>query len=426
MYTHARVILSAALSTALLPFAQAQNFRALHTFENTDGANPQAGLIQDSAGNLYSTTEYGGPYQSGTVFKMNSSGSFNVLHTFGYPATDGSRPRSPLLADDQGNFYGTTYVGGDYCDPSTYFQCGTVFKIDVSGNETVLHTFEGGSSTSTDGAYPVASLIADANGNLYGTTWGGYNGSVAYELSPSGAETILHTFAGGSDGLTIYSSLVMDGAGNLWGTTYEGGGTGCGGQGCGTIFKLTRTPSGWAETVTYRFTGAADGGSPYAGLTWDSKKHVFYGVTQSGGESSGCMYLGNATGCGVLFQLDATGTKETVLYDFSGQADGGQPVANLVLDPYGDLWGTTTMGGDLSCAASYNGCGTVFVRRSDGQFATVHTFTGGADGAIPYGALLLDPKKPALYGTTTVGGDPNCQTQEGGGPGCGVVFSITL
>jgi uncharacterized repeat protein (TIGR03803 family) len=424
MRTHLGIVLSLALLTACLPSTCAQTFTTLHTFENREGANPQAALVQDSAGNLYSSAEYGGSYQSGTVFQLTASGAFNVLHTFGYPSTDGSRPQSPLLTDGHGNFYGTTYVGGDYCEDFGEIQCGTVFKIDASGNETILHTFEGGSSSVSDGANPVAGLIADRAGNLYGTTWGGYNGNVAYELSPSGAETILHNFAGGSDGITIYSPLVMDDAGNLWGTTSAGGGGGCGGSGCGTIFKLTRTSSGWTEAVTYRFTGAADGGSPYAGLTWDSHRRLFYGVTQFGGDSAGCLFLGSATGCGVLFQLDATGTKETVLYDFSGQADGGQPVANLVLDPLDDLWGTTTIGGDLSCAASSSGCGTVFVRSARGQFATVHTFTGGADGAVPNGALLLDLKKLTLYGTTTVGGDPSCQTQEGGGPGCGVVFSI--
>jgi len=414
-----------ALSALFLPVTHAQTFTTLHTFENTEGANPQATLIEDGTGNLLSTTEYGGSYQNGTAFRLSPSGTLTVLHTFGFPSTDGSRPESPLLADGHGNLYGTTYVGGDYCEDFGEVQCGTVFKIDASGNETVLHTFEGGSSSSTDGANPVAGLIADPAGNLYGTTWGGYNGSVAYELSPSGTETILHNFTGGSDGITLDSPLVIDNAGNLWGTTYAGGRTGCGGQGCGTVFKLSKTSAGWTETVTYRFTSSSDGASPYAGLTYDRQRHVFYGVTQFGGSASGCFYLGNTTGCGVLFQLDATGTKETVLHNFSGQADGGQPVANLVLDPYGDLWGSTTIGGDLTCPASYDGCGTVFVQSARGQFATIHTFTGGSDGAIPYGTLLLDLKKPALYGTTTVGGDPNCQTQEGGGPGCGTVFRIT-
>ena len=417
--------LSLALSTALLSFAHAQTFTTLHTFENTEGANPQAALIQDSTGNLYSTAQYGGAYQSGTAFRLSRSGILTVLHNFGYPSSDGARPQAPLLADGQGNLYGTTYSGGDYCADFGQTQCGTVFKIDASGAETILHNFEGGSSSSNDGDNPAAGLVADRAGNLYGTTWGGFKGSVAFELSPSGAETILHNFIGGSDGLTIYSTLVKDDAGNLWGTTYAGGGAGCGGRGCGTISKLTRTASGWSETVTYRFTGAADGGSPYAGLTWDPGRRVFYGVTQIGGNASGCLFLGNPTGCGTLFEVDASGTHERVLYRFAGQADGGQPVANLVVDPLGDLWGTTTMGGDLNCPASSNGCGTVFVRRPGGELVTVHAFTGGSDGAVPYGALLLDLKKPAVYGTTTVGGDPSCQTQEGGGPGCGVVFSIT-
>ena len=424
MRTRLGTMLSLAMATASIPTIHAQTFTTLHTFENTEGANPQAALIQDNAGNLYSTAQYGGANQTGTAFRLGPSGSFTVLHNFGFPSSDGSQPQAPLLTDGQGNFYGTTYVGGDYCEDFGEVQCGTVFKIDASGNETILHIFEGGSASSNDGANPVAGIITDDAGNLYGTTWGGFNGSVAYELSPSGAETILHTFAGGADGLTIYSPLVMDASGNLWGTTYAGGGAGCGGRGCGTIFKLARTSSGWAETVTYRFTGGSDGGNPHAGLTWDPNRKVFYGVTQFGGNSTGCLYLGNPTGCGALFEVNAAGTRETVLYNFTGQADGGQPVANLVLDPLGGLWGTTTMGGDLNCTAASNGCGTVFVRGAHRQLATIHAFTGGSDGAVPYGALLLDSKKPALYGTTSVGGDPTCQTQEGGGPGCGIVFSI--
>ena len=398
------------------------NFTILHTFENTEGANPQAALIQDSAGNLYSTAEYGGSYQAGTAFRLTPTGTFSVMHNFGSPSTDGSRPQSPLLADGTGNFYGTTYVGGNSCGD---FQCGTVFKIDSSGNESIVHAF--GPSSSSDGAFPVAGLIADAAGNFYGTTWGGSNNSsaysVAYQLTPSGSETILHNFSGGSDGIRIYSPLVMDNSGNLWGTTYAGGGTGCGGSGCGTIFRLAKTSSGWTETVTYRFSGGADGANPYAGLTWDPNRHVFYGATEFGGAPSGC--AADTNGCGVLFQFDATGTTETVLHNFSGQSDGGQPVANLVLDSRGDLWGTTTIGGDLSCPANNRGCGTVFGLAPGTQFATIHTFTGGADGAVPYGALLVDENKPALYGTATVGGDPNCQTQQGGGPGCGTVFQIT-
>jgi len=402
----------------------AQTFTTLHTFNNTDGANPQAALIEDRAGNLYSTTEYGGAYQVGNAFKLSQSGTFAVLHDFGYPSEDGARPWAPLLADGHGNLYGTTYSGGSYCADYEESQCGTVFKIDSAGQETIVHSFTGGTSSSKDGANPAAGLITDTAGNLYGTTWGGYNGSVAYELTPSGNETILHQFAGGSDGITIYGPLVRDAAGNLWGTTNAGGGTTACSGGCGTVFELHKTSGGWSEKVTYRFEGGAGGAVPYAGLTYDAQRHVFYGTTQFGGGASGCMYLGNDTGCGVLFELDATGTRETVLHDFSGQADGGQPAANLILDSQGDLYGTTTMGGDLSCPSSYQGCGTVFVRSGKGAFATLHTFTGGADGAVPYGALLLDTKRASLYGTTTVGGNASCQTQEGGGPGCGTVFKI--
>jgi len=413
-----------ALSALLLPFTYAQTFTTLHTFENTDGANPQAALIEDSAGNLYSTTQYGGAYQTGTTFRLSASEALTVLHSFGFPSTDGSRPSGALVAARPGDFYGTTYTGGLYaCGQFDEDQCGTVFQVDGSGNESVVYSF---GTAANDGQNPTGGLIRGSDGNFYGTTERGgatYDG-VVYELSPSGTETVIYTFQGGTDGANPNGPLVMDAAGNLWGTTLAGGGSATCSGGCGTVFRLHRTATGWAETVTYRFSGGADGAVP-SPLAYDSRGGAFYGVTNTGGNSSGCLYLGNTTGCGTIFRLDPSGTKETVLHDFSGQADGGQPVASLVLDARGNLWGTTTMGGDLNCPASDNGCGTVFVRSADGQFVTLHTFTGGADGAVPNGALLIDLKKSALYGTTTVGGDPNCQTQEGGGPGCGTVFQIT-
>jgi uncharacterized repeat protein (TIGR03803 family) len=399
---------SLALAAAFLclPSTQAQTFNVLHSFQSTDGSGPQAGVIEDNSGNLYGTTLDGGTYLGGTVFKLTPKGKLSVLHNFHATTSDGLEPFAPLILDDNGNLYGTTVAGGEDCTGSDTSGCGTVFKINPSGKETILHAFEGGDPSSTDGMNPFSGLIADRNSNaMYGTTWGGYNGSVVYQINPSGKETILYTL---SDS-TLYGSLVQDNNGDLWGTT--GGGTdhACESN-CGSVFKLHKTSKSWVETTTYSFTGSSDGADPWAGLVYDSIHHVFYGVTELGGANQTCWYEGVLGGCGVLFRLDSTGTKLTVLHSFNG-TDGEFPVANLILDPAGNIYGTTSFGGP---ASSY---GTVFAYTIGGQFITLHAFTGGADGSSPEGSLLLDKRKAVIYGTTVSGGDPTCQ--------CGVVFSIT-
>ncbi len=282
---------------------------------------------------------------------------------------------------------------------------GTVFKINSSGKETVLHAFDGGDLSSTDGMTPVSGLVADSNSKvMYGTTASGYNGSVVYQITPAGKETILYTLQDS----TLYGSLVQDVHGDLWGTTGGGTDRACEAD-CGTIFKLHKTSRGWVETTTYSFTGSADGANPWAGLVYDRVHHVFYGLTVVGGAHQTCWYEGVLGGCGVLFKLDSTGTKLTVLHSFNGTTDGEFPTANLVLDSLGNVYGATGYGGS-------NGAGTVFVYTAWGQFMTLHTFTGGAGGDGPFGSLTLDRKKLILYGTTYGGGDPTCQ--------CGVVYSI--
>jgi len=404
-------------SAAILPIAaaffclastQAQTFTVLHSFQSTDGSGPDAGVIQDSSGTLYGTTIEGGAYSGGTVFKLTPKGKLSLLHSFYSTASDGLEPASRLLLDDNGNLYGTTIAGGDNCnDGSDTFGCGTVFKISSSGKESILHSFEGGIPSSSDGANPSSGLIADSNSNaMYGTTWGGYNGGVVYQITPSGKETILYT---APDYPTLYGPLVQDIHGDLWGTSGGGNDHLCEGS-CGTVFKLHKTSKGWVETTTYSFTGQADGADPWAGLVYDSVRHVFYGVTELGGANQTCYYEGSLGGCGVLFKLDSTGTQLTVLHAFNGKVDGQFPVADLILDPMGNLYGTTSGGGPSS------GQGTVFAYTLGGQFITLHTFTGGADGSGPTGSLLLDRKKAVIYGTTYDGGDSTCQ--------CGVVFSI--
>jgi len=245
----------------------------LHSFTGgADGSSPIAGLIRDSAGNLYGAASLGGHFKVGTVFKLDNAGTFTVLYSF-TGAPDGAQPHSNLLRDEQGNLYGTTFSGGDLtCNPSG--GCGTVFKVDSKGKETVLHTFTGGA----DGKFPQAALIRDAAGNLFGTTasGGGAGGGTCgnsgcgtvFEVDNTGKETVLHSFSGAEDGQSVFAGLVVDGQ-SFYGAT--GGGSP---PAFGTLFKLDKTG---IETVLYTFTGGADGGFPFASLVHDAVGN-FYGT----------------------------------------------------------------------------------------------------------------------------------------------------
>lgn len=312
------------------------NETTLYSFSGgTDGGDPYGSLLLDGTGNLYGTTLGGGAYRGGTVFKLDAKGKETVLYDFrGYPS-DGAEPFAGLIRDSLGNFYGTTFDGGSS-------EGGTVFKLDPSGNETVLHTFAG---FPADGEEPAAALVRDGAGNLYGTTFqgGAYGGGVVFKLDAAGVETILHNFTLGSP----QAALVQDAAGNLYGTAFYGGSESCssGYPGCGTVFKLSKTTGN--GNVLYSFLGTPDGSNPVSTLVRDAAANV-YGTT----------FLGGVYHAGTVFKLDKTG-KETVLYSFTGGADGANPEAGLVMDAAGNLYGTTYLGGDLSCFPPY-GCGAVF------------------------------------------------------------------
>jgi uncharacterized repeat protein (TIGR03803 family) len=368
-------------------------FTTLHSFSFFDGALPSATLVQGSDGNFYGTTVNGGAYQNcgtlggpcGTVFEITPAGALTTLHNFDY--TDGGGPRAGLLQGADGNLYGTTYGGGS--GQQCIEGCGTVFKITPSGTLTTLHNFDG-----SDGAYPNAALIQASDGNFYGTTYeGGANrqGTV-FKITPGGTLTTLYSFSG-ADGASPSGGLMQSRDGSFHGTTYAGGASGNCSGGCGTVFKIT--PGGTLTTL-YSFcsqSGCTDGEWPSAGLVQGTDGN-FYGTTEYGGTSQNCFH-----GCGTVFKITPAGAL-TTLHSFSG-ADGASPSAGLVQTTDGNFYGTTGTGGDLACNSGL-GCGTVFKVVPRGILTTLHSF-GGSDGAFPYAALTQATDRN-LYGTTWGGG----------------------
>jgi uncharacterized repeat protein (TIGR03803 family) len=317
------------------------------------------------------------------LFMVRSSAAqtFTELYPFNSSGTlsDGGQPEAGVTRDSAGNLYGTTFFGGlgTGCDID-FAGCGIVFKLDTAGSETVLHAFSG----SKDGWNPTARLILDTAGNLYGTTayGGAYGHGTVFELDAAGNETIVHSFAGGTDGARPNAGLVQDAAGNFYGTTQYGG-SGCDGQGCGTVFRISTSGQ---ETILYSFGDVPDGASPLGGVAVDSSGTI-YGTT----------WLGGIHSFGTVFQLDSSGN-ETVLHSFAGGDDGANPLDAPVLDSAGNLYGTTA-------AAGVNFFGTLFMVDTASNESVLYSFTGGVDGAYPYAHLLLDAAGN-LYGTASQGG----------------------
>lgn len=367
--------------------AQAQTVTLLWSFGGkTDGGNPSAPLIRNSQGDLLGTTTTGGKKGFGTFFKV-SNREGTVLHTF--LRTDGQAPMGKIVRDAAGNFYGTTEMGGASLG-------GTIYKMDKTGALTTLFSFH-----QYVGTHPAGGVVMDSAGNLYGTNGagGGTNGTGTswdgdvFELSNTGVYTVLHRFIEGTtDGAAPDSDLLRDSLGNLYGTTAIGGNYHCT-SGCGTVFKISATG---VEKVLHRFAGVPnDGAYPEAGLIRDHAGN-FYGTTTIGGTAN----------LGTVFKIDTSGN-ETVLYSFQGgESDGAQPTGNLVMDSDGTLYGTTTAGGNTTCAAS--GCGVVFRLDSSGVESLVYVF-GGIDGATPRAGLTLG-SDGNLYGTTFYGGAVNAGT----------------
>ncbi len=339
---------------------------------------------------------------------------------FNFDGNNGRTADSGLVADTHGNLYGTTFNGG----PNAY---GSVYELTPisSGTwrETVLYNFNG-----NDGAFPIATLTFDSNGNLYGTTQLGGLGvcstsggenlgcGVVFKLTPTGngwQESTLYEFQPGvNQGVIPAGGVIFDAAGNLYGTTWAPGiggdrifdraGSnpqsntywGCSQPGCGgTVYKLTPTQNGWQESDIYAFTGAADGSSSVANLFLDSAGNL-YGTTPYGGTGT-CQY-----GCGTVFELSSSNGAwtETVLHSFTG-ADGAYPMGALTPDATGNFYSTTNVGGT-------HHQGTVFELAKSGQQwqeSVLYNFTGGTDGANPYAGVIFD-SRGNLYGTAAEGG----------------------
>jgi hypothetical protein len=403
------LFISVAFVSLLAPCAEAQftvTTLLTMTGDSSTGGSPESSLIFDSAGNLYGTTS--GPAE---VFQLspNSDGTWteNILWK-SLSASDPSDIRPGVVFDAAGNLFATSVSGGQN-------GCGTVFKLshnsDGTWSEKNLVDFDCGSG----GSFPVGGVTLDIAGNVFGgTTQGGnFGNGVIFELTPdsdgSYTEKVIHHFTGGNDGRSPdHPFLVFDSSGNLYGSAAQGGQHNCpdfsADAGCGTIFKLTPRAGGtWALAVLHTFTGGADGGNPQATLLFDKAGNL-YGTTWEGGQY----------GQGVAFELipHANGKwGEKVLHAFKSGGDGANPFGGLISDAAGNLYGTTSVGGNNQCGNSSLpvGCGVVYELTPNSKGTMTETILirfHGTPNATPYNDLLMD-STGNLYGTAAGYGAAN-------------------
>ena len=329
--------------------------------------------------------------------------AFTLLYSFTGGADGGNPSTVTMVLDAQGSLYGTTQFGADVnCSVSLHPGCGTVWKLDTTGNLTVLYTWSGGPLGGGG-----SGLVQDGAANLYGTAGPGALGyGFVFKLDKNGTLTDLYDFAGGSDGDGGTGALFRDAAGNLYGTTLLGGGSNdpqCpNSQGCGTVFELGANGQ---YQLLYSFLNNADGSEPQS-LVGDSAGNL-YGITSAGGQ--GCQPI---LGCGTVFKLDDSGHK-AVLHYFTGGSDGSTPWGNLFLDSAGNLYGSTQAGGDLACPINGAGCGVIFKIAPNGMETVLYAFHGGSDGNAP--VSVIPDGSGNFYGTTQEGPNPSP---------CGTVFKL--
>ena len=398
-----------ALATALI--AAGDNLSLIFQFDSKDGANPLSGVVADAAGNLYGTTTFGGNCSNkgcGVVFEVSqSSGTWTetVIYNF-QGGDDGLYPTNGLVFDSEGNLYGTTAGGGGTTGCSG--GCGTIYELSPGSSgtwtETILYRFTDATQNPTQGT-----LVMDAAGNFYGVTLGGANGKGnVYELSPSSSGwtyTDIFDFSS-STGNFPQSGVILDAAGNLYGTTTQGGdvtGTwGCGTNGCGVVYRLTHSGSGWSYSNLYVFHGPG-GDEPLSGLVFDATGNL-YGTTALGGTAT-------ANGYGTVFELSPKTTglwKETILHHFTNGTDGGYPAIQLTIDASGNLYGLSN--------------GPVFklipVSSGGWQFQVIGTLSPSVNIGSTHTPLLRD-SAGNLYGTSYDLGNTFCHS------GCGSVFELS-
>lgn len=462
-----QLILTAAITMVLsfVQTSQAQTYTVLHRFTaGVDGATPYSGLIWDGGANFYGTTSQGGYVNSacfdlgggvatgcGVVYRLRRSGSdwtFSTIYEFRGGTADGNSPLAPITIARDGTLYGTTwgghYNGSHLCrwigHDAPEIGCGIVYQLRppattcktalCSWNETIVWALDG--TVPGGGAGPSqGQAVFDRSGNLYITGWDSINDGEVFQLVPSGGSWmvgntyVMYSAGGDYTPLLPLNNVVLDTAGNVY-TTSELGQENmpnCGSEilnGCGTVFQLTPTSSGWTETTIYQFTDGEDGKFPIAGLISDQAGNL-YGVTSTDGPQSG----------GTVFELSPSGGSWTyhVIYALpNGYPQEGTCFIALETTGCSGPWGSLLMdsAGNLYGASYANGLyhyGNVFkLTHSNGSwtYTDLYDFTGGTDGAQPAGQLILDDDGN-LYGTTLRGGGTSCDY----GAGCGVVFEIT-
>jgi uncharacterized repeat protein (TIGR03803 family) len=385
--------------------AGAQTFSVLHTFTGGgDGIEPSAGVTIDRGGNLYGTSNGGGG--DGVAYKLtNRSGNWILNPLLHFDGLDGSFPDArPTIAAD-GTLYGTTMDGGSQsCE---IVGCGVVYHLTppVSICSSVncpwsvslpwMFTFSTGQGDTPN----YGDLLFDLAGNIYGVTLNGTNSSGAvYKLTQSGgawAYSPLHLFESGNDGIFPESGLIMDAVGNLYGTAYFGGSGGCSPHACGVVYEVSPSGSGWTEKVIYSFRNGTDGANPLAGLVLDAAGNLYGAAT-----------IGGANGGGTIFELSPSGSHWTfsTLYSFTASGSGpcddaSGPTGAMVMDSAGNLYGNT-------CTNGAYGFGAIFrLSPSNGgwSYLSLHDFTDGNDGAWPAGTVSLG-RDGKLYGTAGGGG----------------------
>jgi uncharacterized repeat protein (TIGR03803 family) len=390
-------ISAASLLTASPAMAQTATYSVVANFtDGAEGGYPVTALIQGASGNFYGSDSTGGPNNSGVVYQMTPAGTLSLL--WQPPAsctTDCELPAGALTQGSDGNFYGVTETGGSNSS-------GSIFKITPSGTYTTLYSFTDG----TDGSDPDGPLVEGSDGNLYGVAnqgglangcpnaFGANGCGTVFKISTSGSGfKVVYTFQG-TDADSGYPSggLVQGSDGNFYGTTG------------GTVFKVT---TGGTLTTIATITTSSDG-AYFNGPLAEGADGAFYGTASESGND----------GYGTIFKASASGGF-TLLYTFTGQADGGAPLAGLWAGTDGNFYGTTSQGGNLSCAEGF-GCGTIFAMTTAGQPTTLYTFSTQANGVLG-GPAVTQGSNGSLYGTAGNGGSSsNC------GDGCGTVFKATV